>query len=128
MAYEYSNIVYDTESEKLAKCLEAIRQRQKQDNPFRIKISWVSREFKPSLGYISNTEYKRLTEYDKEVAFPLLAYNRVSRRGPIIYPGLIDTIGFSDSKLAEKHGPIYQRTNQYYNKLVTDWINAAHFP
>ena len=129
MAYEYNGIVYDTDNQKLAQCLEAIRQRQKQDNPFRITITWISREFKPYSGYITNTVAQRLTEWDKEVSFPLLAWNRKSSKGKHLYPSLIDKIEFASRKHKDKHGRIYLRETNYFNsKVVPELITNAHFP
>lgn len=128
MAYEYHGIVYDTDNEQLAKLLEAIRQRQKQDNPFRITVEWVSNEFKPYSGYIVFTEPRQLTEWDKKVSFPLLAWNKRSSKGKHLDPSLIKRVSFSSSALGYKLGAneyLYSRESNHFMSYCTELVNAA---
>lgn len=130
MAFEYHGIVYDTTNEKLAKLLEAIRQRQKQDNPFRITIRWISGEFKPYSGYIVMTNPKRLTEWDKEVSFPLLAWNKRSSRGKHLDPSLIDSIHIASEATRKKlmlNKYLYLREENYFDGFCMSLVDAAFY-
>lgn len=129
MPYEYHGIVYDTTNEKLAKLLEAIRQRQKQDNPFRITVKWISGEFKPYSGYIVFTHPQRLTQWDKDVSFPLLAWKANSSSGKHLDPTLIESIEFASSALRQKHHceHLYKCTagDSYFSPFSNDLISTA---
>lgn len=128
MAIELNGIAYDT-SERLAKLLEAIRQRQKQPDPFRIRVKWVSGEFKPAEGYIVTTSPQKLTEWDSEVSFPLLAWKSNSSRGVRLDPSLIASIEFasSDQKRKTKADVLYTRENNFIHSVCTEWLNSAQF-
>ena len=129
MPREINGIVYDTNNEKLAKVLEAIRQRQKQPNPFRIRVKWVSGEFKPYEGYIVHTEPCQLTEWDEKVMFPLIAWKSNSSSGKRLDPALIETIAFASRKDAIKHGGsyIYKRENNYFSSICSHLLAEAQF-
>ena len=115
------------QNEKLAKVLEAIRQRQKKDNPFRIKIQWVSGEFKPYSGYIVFTQPQALTQWDTEVSFPLLAWNRNSSRGKKLDTALIASIEFASSTLRKKHKceQLYNKQRSYFHTFCSDLVEET---
>ena len=129
MAHEYHGIVYDTKVEQLAKLLEAIRQRQKQDDPFRITVTWISGEFRPYSGYIVMTEPTKLTEWDKAVSTPLLAWNRRSTKGKRLDPALIESITYASSKMQFNRAcpHLYLRDNNYFAPDSYELISNAIF-
>lgn len=129
MAYEFNKIVYDTKNKKLARFLEAVRQRQKQDDPFRIRIKWLSGEFKPYEGYIVHTHPKKLTEWDEEVSFPLIAWKRNSRRGKPLDPSLIESIEFASSAMKSKHKSdhLYVKETNYFHPFCSTLVDSTWF-
>tara|TARA_Y100001972_G_C7416190_1_gene215332 strand:+ start:37 stop:423 length:387 start_codon:yes stop_codon:yes gene_type:complete len=128
MAFEYHGIVYDTDNERLARVVEAIRQRQKQDDPFRIKVTWGDPFIRPYSGYIVHTEPSALTEWDTESSAPLLAWNRRSRRGVALNPfSIISKIEFASKSESLKAGPLYLKENNYINAICDEWLSAAIF-
>ena len=129
MPKEINGIVYDTDNEKLAKVLEAIRQRQKKHNPFRIRVRWVSGEFKPYEGYIVHTQPCQLTEWDDMVMFPLLAWKSNSSSGKSLDPALIESKSFASRKDALRNGGsyIYKRENNYFSSICTALLAEAQF-
>jgi hypothetical protein len=133
MAYEFNGVVYDTASEKLARTLEAIRQRQKEPNPFRIKVEWVSKEIRPYEGYIVLTHPKHTTEYDSAVSFPILAWKSNSTRGKHLDPSLISRISYASASMRAKataeylYLRDYQNQDEYFARDCTEFISAAVF-
>lgn len=129
MAYEYNQIVYDTENEQLAKMLEAIRQRQKEANPFRIRIWWFGNQFKPYEGYIVHTEPKQAANEDTPTAIPLLAWKRNSSTGKKIDPSLISKIELTNKSLHKsiELGVLYRKDISYFDPIIAEWVNAAVF-
>ena len=130
MPYEYHKILYDTSNKKLARVLEAIRQRQKQDNPFIITVRWISGEFKPYSGYIVFTNPTSLTQWDSKVSMPLLAWNRKSSKGKHLDPSLIESITFASAAMRAKHLSgdfIYVRDNEYFDSFCNDLLSNAIF-
>ena len=127
MPYEYHSILYDTDNKKLSELLEAIRQRQKQDNPFRITIRWVSGEFKPYSGYIVFTNPQALTMWDSKVSLPLLAWNRKSSKGKHLDPSLIESITFASAAMSKKTqcSTLYQRDQNYFHPYCMELIQSA---
>ena len=134
MAYEYNDIIYDTGNERLAKLLEAIRQKQKTKDRFRIRIKWVGRTFRPYEGYIVKSSGFRpitdiptdgsasLHQFDKLVYKPALAWRVDSSAGKLIEPALIDRIDFASKR---RGGCIFSRETDTILTEADRWIEEA---
>ena len=129
MGIEYNDILYDTDNDKLARLLEAIRQHQK-DNRVRVKIKWFCNLRRKYSGYIAKGRKIATGETDKITYTPIIVWHAGSSSGFPLDPDLIKSIEFASKSLAKGDSTIlYSQSGCYISHTALSWIeNAAIVP
>lgn len=134
---EINNILYDTENHKLAKVLETLRLCQagqlKRRQSFRIKVEWVG-SIGSYEGYIETTRPYSLTEWDREVAKPVLVWKTGSRQGRLLEPSLIKRVDFASNSAKKKQistfkttvSPLFDMENQFFSSWMLETLDIAN--